>query len=199
MIALSLTTGIAAHGQSPVDGATGGTVRDQTGATVPKATGLVHSNGTNAEQTISSDNSGYFRVIHLQPGIYTVSVTASEFESFRSASVTVTIGTLSDVAPRLAVDSSATTIDVNSSTPLINTTSPDFSNTIDQKILEELPVNNYRWSSYALITLGVVADFNGFSLLSFRGQSTLLNNVTFDGADENQASAAAPASATPLR
>jgi outer membrane receptor protein involved in Fe transport len=33
----------------------------------------------------------------------------------------------------------------------------------------------------------VVADSSGFGLLSFRGQSTLLNNVTFDGADDNQA------------
>lgn len=48
-------------------------------------------------------------------------------------------------------------------------------------------MNNYRWSSYALLTPGVVSDSNGFGLLSFRGQSTLLNNVTFDGADDNQA------------
>src|SRR6202042_2658839 len=81
----------------------------------------------------------------------------------------------------------SSTIEVTSGAPLINTTSPGFSNIIDQKVLEDLPVNNYRWSSYALLTPGVVADSNGFGLLSFRGQSTLLNNVTFDGADDNQA------------
>ena len=48
-------------------------------------------------------------------------------------------------------------------------------------------MNNYRWSAYALLTPGVVGDSSGFGLLSFRGQSTLLNNVTIDGADDNQA------------
>jgi len=41
-----------------------------------------------------------------------------------------------------------------------------------------------------------VSDSSGFGLLSFRGMSTLLNNNTVDGADNNQAffseSAAAP-------
>src|SRR4030081_3213584 len=54
-------------------------------------------------------------------------------------------------------------------------------------MLQGLPVNNYRWSAYALLTPGVVVDASGFGLLSFRGQSTLLNNVTIDGADDNQA------------
>jgi hypothetical protein len=58
---------------------------------------------------------------------------------------------------------------------------------IDQRVLQDAPVNNYRWSAYALMTPGVVGDSSGFGLLSFRGQSTLLNNVTIDGADDNQA------------
>ena len=71
--------------------------------------------------------------------------------------------------------------------PLVNTTNPDFAGIIDQKILHDLPVSNYRWSSYALLTPAVVNDSNGYGLLSFRGQSTLLNNVTIDGTDDNQA------------
>ena len=76
---------------------------------------------------------------------------------------------------------------MTSEAPALNTTSPDFANVINQRALQDLPVNNYRWSAYALLTPGVVADANGFGLLSFRGQSTLMNNVTVDGADDNQA------------
>lgn len=182
-----LIAAAAANAQSAVDGAIGGTIEDRTGSVVPKATVVVRSNGTNAEQTITSDDSGFFRVIHLQPGSYAVSVSAPGFNTFRSSNVIVSVGQTSDVQPKLDVGSSATTMEVTSSAPIINTTSPDFSTTIDQGILEDLPVNNYRWSSYALLTPGVVSDANGFGLLSFRGQSTLLNNVTFDGADDNQA------------
>ncbi len=179
--------GAAGYGQSAVDGAIGGTVEDKSGAVVPNAKVIVRSNGTNAEQTLTADGSGFFRAIHLQPGLYTVTVSAPGFDTFRSDNVTVTVGSLTDPHPALGVGTESTTVNVSSDNPLINTTSPDFSNTISEKILEDLPVNNYRWSSYALLTPGVVSDGNGFGLLSFRGQSTLLNNVTFDGADDNQA------------
>jgi outer membrane receptor protein involved in Fe transport len=174
------------RGQSAVDGAIGGTVEDKTGSVISGAKVVIRSNGTNAEQTVVSDASGFFRAIHLQPGQYTVTVTVPGFDTFRATAVTVSVGSLSDPVARLAVGAETTTVEVTSGSPIINTTSPDFSNIIDQKVLEDLPVNNYRWSAYALLTPGVV-EGGGFGLLSFRGQSTLLNNVTFDGADDNQA------------
>ncbi len=185
---LTIVFGAAiAAAQSSVDGAIGGTVEDRSGAVVAGAHIVVRNNGTNAEQTVASDDSGYFRIIHLQPGVYRVTVGASGFGDFKSGQVTVSVGSLTDVEPRLGLGSASETVEVTGSSLAINTTNNDFSNTIDQKILEDLPVNNYRWSSYALLTPGVVSDSNGFGLLSFRGQSTLLNNVTFDGADDNQA------------
>src|SRR3984893_11078929 len=174
------------RGQSAVDGAIGGTVEDKTGSVISGAKVVIRSNGANAEQTVVSDASGLFRAIHLQSGQYTVTVTAPGFDTFRATAVTVSVGSLSDPVVRLAIGAETTTVEVTSGSPIINTTSPDFSNIIDQKVLEDLPVNNYRWSAYALLTPGVV-EGGGFGLLSFRGQSTLLNNVTFDGADDNQA------------
>ncbi len=178
---------VRGNGQTAVDGAIGGTVEDASGAVVPGAVVVVHSNGTNAEQTLKADDAGFFRAIHLQPGVYTVTVTAAGYETYKATAVTVQVGSLSDPQARLKVGAASETVEVTSEGPAINTTSPDFANTIDQTVLKDLPVANYRWSSYALLTPGVVTDANGFGLLSFRGQSTLLNNVTFDGADDNQA------------
>jgi hypothetical protein len=175
------------YGQSAVDGAIGGTVQDSSGLAIPKATVTIRNNATNAEQTVVSDDSGFFRAIHLQPSTYTVTVTAAGFESFKSPEVIVQVGLLTDLSPKLPVGSATQTVEVTSEAPALNTTSPDFANVINQRALQDLPVNNYRWSAYALLTPGVVADANGFGLLSFRGQSTLMNNVTVDGADDNQA------------
>jgi hypothetical protein len=179
--------GVEARGQSAVDGAIGGTVEDATGSIIPGAKVTVHSNTTNAEQTVVSDDAGYFRAIHLQPTTYTVTVSAVGFGTFKSPQVIVQVGLLTDVSPRLPVGSTEQTVDVTSEAPAINSTSPDFAGVIEQRTLQDLPVSNYRWSAYALLTPGVVADANGFGLLSFRGQSTLMNNVTIDGADDNQA------------
>jgi hypothetical protein len=175
------------YGQSAVDGAIGGTVQDSSGLAIPKARVTIRNNSTNAEQTVVTDDSGFFRAIHLQPSTYTVTISAPGFEGFKSPEVIVQVGQLTDLSPKLPVGSATQTVEVTSEAPAINTTSPELANVINQRTLQDLPVNNYRWSAYALLTPGVVADANGFGLLSFRGQSTLMNNVTVDGADDNQA------------
>ncbi|HEV2487541.1 MAG TPA: TonB-dependent receptor [Terracidiphilus sp.] len=184
---LSLVLLPVAPAQSAVDGAIGGTVLDSTGAVIPNATVLVHNNGTNAEQTAVSDSSGYFRLIHLQPGPYTVTIKAAGFSTYRSTDLTVQVGVLTDPNARLKVGSSLETVVVTGEAPLVNTTSPEFAGVVPQLALQSLPENNYRWSAFALLTPGVVNDANGYGLLSFRGQSTLLNNITIDGTDDNQA------------
>jgi outer membrane receptor protein involved in Fe transport len=175
------------YGQSAVDGAIGGTVEDSSGLAIPKATVVIRNNATNAEQTVITDESGFFRAIHLQPATYTVTISATGFEGYKSPEVIVQVGLQTDISPKLPVGSATQTVEVTSEAPALNTTSPDFANVISQRTLQDLPVNNYRWSAYALLTPGVVGDANGFGLLSFRGQSTLMNNVTVDGADDNQA------------
>ncbi|HEX7727654.1 MAG TPA: TonB-dependent receptor [Terracidiphilus sp.] len=176
-----------ASAQTAVDGAIGGTVLDSSGAIVAGATVTAANTGTNAQQTTVSDASGYFRILHLQPGMYNVSVSAPGFASYRSVNLTVQVGLVTDVQARLTVGATSQTVEVTDAAPLINTTSPDFSGVVGQIALHELPENNYRWSAFALMTPGVVNDSNGYGLLSFRGQSTLLNNVTIDGTDDNQA------------
>jgi Carboxypeptidase regulatory-like domain/TonB dependent receptor len=183
---LCMVAGSHGYGQSAVDGAIGGTVQDSSGLAIPKAKVTIHNNATNAEQTVVTDDSGFFRAIHLQPSTYTVSISAPGFEGFKSPGVIVQVGLLTDISPKLPVGSESQTVEVTSESPSINTTSPELSNVINQRALQDLPVNNYRWSAYALQTPGVVGDASGFGLLSFRGQSTLMNNVTVDGADDNQ-------------
>jgi outer membrane receptor protein involved in Fe transport len=177
----------SSRAQTAVDGAVGGAVVDASGAIVSGATVTVVNNATNAEQTAKANSAGYFRVIHLQPETYSVTITAPGFEPYKSVDVTVQVGLLTTIDAHMQVGSTSQTVEVTGAAPLVNTTSPDFAGIIDQKVLHDLPVSNYRWSSYALLTPGVVNDSNGFGLLSFRGQSTLLNNVTIDGTDDNQA------------
>ncbi|MGA9667702.1 MAG: TonB-dependent receptor [Terracidiphilus sp.] len=175
-----------ANGQTAVDGAVGGTVEDSGGATVSGAKVAIHNNATDAEQVVTSDSSGFFRANHLLPGRYTVTVTAAGFETFKSEKTEVSVGSLTAVPVRLSVGALSQTVEVTGVDPAINTTNNDFTSTINLTALEDLPVNNYRWSAYALMAPGVV-ESGGFGLLSFRGQSTLLNNITIDGADDNQA------------
>ena len=176
-----------AFAQSTTDGAIGGTVMDASGAAVPHATVTVRNNGTNAEQTVITNESGYYRVTKLQPASYTVTIEVSGFAGLRAQSVVVEVGSLTDLSPRLEVASAGTTVLVTAEVPQINIASPEFAPVLDQEAIENLPINGGRWSSFALLTPGAVNDASGFGLISFRGMSTLLNNNTVDGGDNNQA------------
>src|SRR5438876_6120312 len=173
--------------QSTTDGAIAGTVTDASGAAVPNASVTVTNKGTNLVQTASSDESGYFRVANLQPGSYTTKVEAPGLASFTAENVIVQSGGVTEVPAKLNVASAGATVIVSAELPQVNTTSAEFAPTLDQTAINNLPINNGRWSSFALLTPGAVNEGNGFSLISFRGISPLLNNSTVDGGDNNQA------------
>jgi hypothetical protein len=187
LVFLIASCGALLYAQSTTDGAIGGTVYDTNGAVVTNAKVVVRNNGTNAEQTVAADASGYYRVTKLQSGSYTVSVSEQGFAPYRAEQVIVQVGSVTDISPRLKVGGNSETVDVSAEAPQINTTSPDFAPTLNQTAISNLPINGGRWSSFAILTPGVVSDSSGFGLLSFRGMSTLLNNNTVDGADNNQA------------
>jgi hypothetical protein len=173
--------------QSTTDGAVGGTIYDSSGAVVPNAKITVHNNGTNAEQTVTSDASGYYRVTGLKPGAYTVTISGGSMAPYKAEEVIVSVGSVTDLSPRLKVGGTVETVDVTAEVPQINLTSEEVATTLNQEAISNLPINGGRWSNFSLLTPGVVSDSNAFGLLSFRGISTLLNNNTVDGADNNQA------------
>jgi len=182
---LIATKGLCA--QSTTDGAISVTVTDASGAAVAGANVTVRNNGTSLEQTAMTDDTGYIRVAKLQPAGYTVKVEASGMAPFTSENVIVQVGTVTDVFAKLNVASAGATVVVSAETSAINTSSQEFAGIVNQEAISNLPINNGRWSSFALLTPGAVNDTSGFGLISFRGISTLLNNSTVDGGDNNQA------------
>ena len=185
MAALALSASMLA--QSTTEGAIGGTVYDAGGAVVPRAAVVVHNNGTNAEKTVTTDSSGYYRANLLPPATYTVTVNSQGFAAYKAENVVVQVGNLTDVSPRLGVAGTAETVSVTGETPEINTSSADFAPVVNTVEVQNLPINGGRWSDFSLLTPTVLNNSSGFGLISVRGISVLLNNNTVDGADNNQA------------
>ena len=187
ILAVTLAIPLILTAQTTTTGAINGTVEDQSGSTVGGAKVVVLNEGTNAELTVTADGAGFFTAGQLQPGPYTVTVTVSGFSNYKATSVVVEVGKTTSLEPKLSVSSTGTTVEVSGAAPLINTETPDFSSNLTLQTIDNLPINGRRWSDLTLLTPGVVADSNGFGLLSVRGISPLLNNVQIDGADDNQA------------
>ncbi len=176
-----------AFAQSTTEGAIGGTVFDSSGAVVPNAQVVVRNDSTNAEQTVTANSTGDFRVTNLASGSYTVTINHTGFRSFKSEKVIVSVGSVTEITPHLTAGGGEVVVDVTGEAPQINSTSNDFAGTLNQLSVDNLPINGGRWSEFVLLTPTAVSDSSGFGLISFRGMSTLLNNNTVDGADNNQA------------
>jgi hypothetical protein len=176
-----------AGAQSTTQGAIGGTVEDLTDATIPNAAVVIHNDGTNAEFHVTADGSGYFKAPLLEPGTYTVTISATSFGNYVAKNVIVQVGQLTELMPHMNAASAGETVSVSAQTPAVNFESPDFSSVLNQNAIANVPENNRRWSSLAMLTPGVVSDSNGYGLVSIRGMSPLLNNIEIDGADDNQA------------
>ena len=173
--------------QSTTQGSISGTVEDSSGASVPGATVNIKNAATGFAVSLVADASGYYKAPLLEPGTYSVAISAAGFANYRADNVVVVVGQVTSVEPHLAVASSTAEVVVTEQAPVMNLESPDFTDTLDTRALQSIPVNNRRWSSLAMTTPGVVSDSSGFGLVSVRGISTLLNNVEIDGADDNQA------------
>jgi hypothetical protein len=186
--ALAIAGVCSAAAQSTTQGSISGTVFDATGAAIPNATVVIHSNGTNADLTIKVGSSGDFRAPQLAPGTYTVTVSAPNFTSQKTSGVVVQVNEVTALEPHLATGSAGSeTVEVTAVMPVLRFDSPEFGGHLDNKEIENIPINNRRWSSLALTTPGVTNDNSGFGLLSFRGIPSVLNNVQIDGVDDNQA------------
>ena len=172
--------------QSTVTGGIRGKVTDPTGAILPNATVTATNAGTNQAQTQTTDADGGYRFANLQPGTYTVGVSATGFANFSQEKIVVEVGQVTTIDVPLGVAGTTGNVTVTAEAPVINTNDNSNATNINQTSINELPINGRRASNFALLAPSTVPD-GTFGLISFRGISGLLNNSTVDGGDNNQA------------
>src|ERR1700723_1568358 len=127
-----------AFAQSASTGAIGGAIADQNGATLSGATVTVTNIATTAVRTAVTSKAGDYRITELEPGTYTLVVTANGFETYREMQVPVTVGGVSEISPRLTVGNVKETVEVTDQAPMLHTDSSDISSVIDQTQIDNL-------------------------------------------------------------
>ena len=178
---------LTAWAQSSDAGAMAGIVYDANGAVVPGASLTATNADTGLTFTVKTNDRGEYRFSQLPPAVYTLVVDQPGFKQFKGTKITVEVGVIANVSPKLEIGGNTETVEVSNESPLMHTESAEISSVIDQNEIDNLPINGRRASTFALLTPGVVSNGDGFGLLSFRGISFLLNNSQIDGLDDNQA------------
>jgi hypothetical protein len=169
-------------------GGLAGTVYDPAHAVFPQAQLLLKGPSTGAVFHGTSGPTGRYHFEDLPPGSYLLDVYAPGFALYESAPIVVELGRRTRLDVTLRVATAQATVQVETAVvPFMKLATPGVSTNFTASELANLPSDSRRWTSFALLSPGVVSDQSGRGLLSFRGTSVLLNNNTVDGADNNQA------------
>ncbi|MBA3715397.1 MAG: TonB-dependent receptor, partial [Pyrinomonadaceae bacterium] len=162
-----------------------GRVLDPQQAVVTGASVTAVNQATGLEKNATVDDEGNFRLILLPPGSYTVRATGQGFAQTELRDVAVTVGGATPLELNLSVGGTSESVTVSAEAPIVETTRTSVSTTVNQRAIENLPVNGRNYLDFATLTPGVVRDPTRGGDLSVGGQKGTLNNLQVDGADNN--------------
>jgi hypothetical protein len=134
-----------------------GTIQDPSQAGVPGAQVTIRNQNTGISLTIQTDSTGNYIAPSLQSGTYTVKVEASGFRTAVSPGNTVNVAQTTRVDVTLQLGQLAESVEVRSVAPLIQSTTSDIGETVQQRQVQTLPLNGRVFSQLVQLMPGAVA------------------------------------------
>ncbi len=159
-----------------------GNVADPSSASVPNAIITLTNTETKVAQSGKSDAAGVYRFVSLAPGPYDITVTAQGFSTTTNHFVLQTAQNL-DVPLKLAVGNVATTVQVSTQAPLLDTSDSRNQFTISSEDLEELPLPNRNPTGLIGITPGVVNGLGAQGNINYSPENFI--DASANGRGEN--------------
>ncbi|MFN7924344.1 MAG: TonB-dependent receptor [Bryobacteraceae bacterium] len=143
-----------------------GSVRDQTGAVVPGASVKVVNTATGQERTAQSSEEGEYSISLLPIGDYTVTAEAQGFKLTTVRGVVLQVNQEARVDLTLALGSTSETVAVEATIPLLVTDSATVGQVIENKSIQNMPLNGRAFWQLAQLTPGVVFTPGGSDITS---------------------------------
>jgi hypothetical protein len=155
-----------------------GSVNDASGAAIVGAKVTVKNSALGIERTTQTNSTGSYEVAALPPGTYSVQVAMNGFETQLAKNVVADISNNVVQNFGLKVASTSEVVTVEATAPLIESTTMTVGATINQRTVQELPLNGRHFVDLALLIPGTVtAPQNGFLTAPLRGQGAFAVNT----------------------
>lgn len=169
-----------------------GSVTDASGAVIPGAVVTITNTATNVTTTATTNADGNFTVPNLLVGGYTVAVSKDGFKKALRSNLTLEVDQRAEINLMLETGAVSETIEVTSQAPLVDTTTATFGKVIENRRVQELPVNGRNALSLVLLApavqSGVGPTASGFadrgtqvSMIRINGSPFATNNLVVDG------------------
>jgi len=125
-------------------GSVAGTVTDQTGAVVPKASLAITNVNTGQTREATTDDAGYYSIPNVLVGTYDLSIKKTGFRPYLEKGVVVSINTVRRVDVSLQLGAVTESVTVEASAAVLQTTKSDVSLNLESRAMVNLPLSNYR-------------------------------------------------------
>src|SRR4051794_16721529 len=104
-------------------GSISGVITDPTGSAVPGASVLVENQSKGIRRELRTTEGGLFSAPSLVPAAgYQLTVNASGFAPYQVTNISVAVGQNVNLTPKLAVNTSTTTVEVTTEAPIVDST-----------------------------------------------------------------------------
>jgi outer membrane receptor protein involved in Fe transport len=167
-----------------------GTVTDPQGLAVRGAKVTLTSSTTSSERVTVADDAGHYTLVGLVPGEYKLRVEGGpSFSPYEYPNVQLTVGQETIVNVKLALGTQQQTVTVTTESAPIETTRSESSQVVDQRQIDNLPINGRNYINFTLINSQTTRDVSPTigpapnSGLNISGARARSNMVTVDGAD----------------
>ncbi|WP_263415345.1 TonB-dependent receptor [Terriglobus albidus] len=151
----------AAFGQASSSSDAAGKVTDATGAAIPGATIHLINNGTGVERTTTSNNEGDWSIPNVPPANYKIRVEKQGFKAAQIPSLDIEIGKTANGSVVLSVGEVTDTVEVSTLPPQLQTQEATVGQVIDQKQINDLPLNGRNVLQLATLAPGVSPPQSG--------------------------------------
>jgi hypothetical protein len=168
-----------------------GTVTDPSGGVVPQAKITVLSMDTNATRDAVTNGDGDYTVALLPVGRYRVSVEKPGFAKSFYSDVSLDVDQTVRVDFGLEVGLAASEVEVKDTPPLVQTDTSTLGQVLNGRQVQELPLNERNFLSFALLVPGSHAATEGSQnstqggAISVNGAREQSNSFLLDGVDNN--------------
>src|SRR4029077_11289019 len=139
-VTLAVAAATAAFAQGSYQAQVRGTVTDQSGALLVKATITITNDATNIAETAQTDEHGQYFFTGLRPAVYTVKAQTSGFRISEKKNVVLQVDQQTSVDFVLHPLSVNESIEVTQMAPLLDTESATLGSDISSEYVHELPL-----------------------------------------------------------
>jgi hypothetical protein len=171
LLVVCLAFSAPANAQSTA--ALNGTVTDATGASVPNAKVVLRNTATSVEWTSQTDGAGAYLFPSLPIGLYRVEVSAPSFQTTVINGLQLQVATAVTKDIQLQLGQVTQQVVITSEAPIVETATNGVGQVLNDKTVQEIPLNGRHFVDLGLLTAGTVTPpQNGFLTAPLRGQGS---------------------------